>query len=61
MTIQKKGKKIVDTDFTPGSIRGKVTLNTTYIREDKLSDALVNLYRMMGMENDGYWSLLREQ
>lgn len=61
MTILKKGKKIVDTDFTPGSGREKVALNETYVREDKLSDALASLYQMMQPKNDGYWSLLREQ
>jgi hypothetical protein len=59
MTIRKKGAKIVNTDFTPG--RKKVILNATYVREDKLTDALANLYQMMRMENDGYWSVLREQ
>ena len=62
MTMQKKGAKIIDKDFTPGSGREKVMLNETCVREDnKLSDALANLYQMMQVQNDGYWSLLREQ
>lgn len=61
MTIQKKDKVIADTDFTTGSIREKALLNATYMREDKLSDALASLYQMMQIKNDGYWSLLREQ
>ena len=61
MTIQKKDNKHVDKVVTHGSIRGKVLLNTTHTREDKLSDALANFYQMMQLRNDGYWSLLREQ